>query len=181
MSKCERVYLREFFGKDRNGRGNGFVPFVGIVAVLQLIVAPSTAQASPPSPQPAASVGETVVISASLPGSDAPTITCTARADNPHQSDHDDTTINYIGVLSCTGGIPLEIAINANMRKDDVLIATNPMNKEVNRYKVQQNRDVPCGTGTYQGFSHWYVKFPPGYRPSTGTGDVFSKRLFLSC
>lgn len=101
-------------------------------------------------------------------------IVCTPNLQDPHESTHSGQTIvNVIGTVECTSAVTL-IQIQVQLWYDGSPVSTSPTKEAAETAgPVSQNTTALCLSGTYTGWMWYWVQWPPGYTPSTGSSSGF--------
>jgi hypothetical protein len=93
-------------------------------------------------------------------------ITCTAKANNPHDSSHVGGTVNFVGSVSCTAPVA-SLNLTLSLYLGSYVQATNNKSNTGNA-TISNNVSALCSSGGWQGTTYAVVTFPPGYVPASG-------------
>lgn len=164
---------------------NRLFQFASGVLVATSLVLASTAGAADASGRPATTGLASSSASATRPHHAAPAlaedvITCTPNVQNPHNSTHVGGTVNVVVTLSCTGVVPY-ISIRAALYRNGALVKDSGAKAVYGSSFAQNNAAVTCSSATYQGWMSYYVEFPPGYSPATGSSSGFGNSVYITC
>jgi hypothetical protein len=106
------------------------------------------------------------------------TITCTAKANNPHNSTHVGGTVNFVGSISCTAPVAL-LRMTVSLYWDGYIQGSKPKSN-AGQASISNNVAAPCTSGGWQGTTLGTVTFPPGYTPRSGVVSA-SNVQSISC
>ena len=101
-----------------------------------------------------------------ISGGGGVTITCTATANNPHDSSHVGGTVNFVGSVSCTAPVA-SLKLTLSLYWDGYLQASN-IKSNAGFASISNNVAAPCTSGGWQGTTYASVVFPPGFSPASG-------------
>jgi hypothetical protein len=105
-------------------------------------------------------------------------ITCTAKANNPHNSTHVGGTVNFVGSINCTAPVAA-LHMTLTLSFDGFPVGSIPKSN-AGRASISNNVAAACSSGGWQGSTVGTVIFPPGYTPHSG--PVFaSNEQSISC
>ena len=110
----------------------------------------------------------------------ADVITCTPNVQNPHNSSHVNGTVNVVVTLSCTAPVTY-ISIRAALYRNGSLVKDSGSKTVYGTSSAQNNAAEPCHNATYQGWMSYYVQFPPGYTPPSGSSQGFGNAVAIVC
>lgn len=110
----------------------------------------------------------------------ADTITCTPQVQYPHKSTHVPGTVNVVVTLSCTKPVT-RISIRAALYRNGNLVKDSGAKNVYGASFAQNNAAEPCHTATYTGWMSYFVNFPPGYTPPTGSSSGFGPSRPITC
>jgi hypothetical protein len=149
--------------------------------ILLLVGITSTAdaavQASTPPPT-VTSTTSTSTVTPALKGVGPTTITCTAIANNPHNSSHVGGTVNFVGSIKCTAPVAsLRMTVSLHW---DGYVQGSKSNSNAGKASLSNNVAAACTSGGWQGSTVGTVTFPAGYTPHSGTVSA-SKVVSISC
>jgi hypothetical protein len=95
------------------------------------------------------------------------TITCTAKANDPHDSSHVGGTVNFVGSISCTAPVA-SLKMTLYLYWDGYLQASKTKSN-AGYASISNNVAAACTSGGWQGTTYGTVTFPAGYTPHSGT------------
>jgi hypothetical protein len=179
--------VHEIAAKWRN-RGRWRIPLIAAAtaAAIALAGAPGAMAATKPRPphvRPRTAL-VAMPITAARPGTRngarQNVITCTPNVQNPHNSTHVPETVNVVVTISCTSPVT-ELDVDAALYRNGSLVAQSGYKSFHGASYAQNNAAVPCQNATYQGWGGFYVVFPPGYDPPTGSTSGFGNAVSITC
>lgn len=107
------------------------------------------------------------------------TITCTARAHNPHKSSHYPGTINGVASITCTSPV-MQMNIGVRLSVYGYPISTGSNTITWWDY-LQANAHAGCATAVWQTSADVWILFPPGFTPTTQVGTAISIPVYIEC
>jgi hypothetical protein len=93
-------------------------------------------------------------------------ITCTAKANNPHDSHHVGGTVNFVGQVNCTAPVS-SIQMTISLSWDNYL-QKSAIKSNAGNASISNNVAAACTSGGWQGTVVATVTMPPGYVPQSG-------------
>lgn len=148
---------------------------VGSCTILSIIGATPSANAAtyPPTISSTRS-GASPEFSSSGPS----VISCSAKANNPHDSSHVGGTVNFVGSVTCSSPVA-SIRMTLTLLWDGYEQAAKT-NGNSGQATLSNNVAAPCSSGGWQGSVVGTVVMPPGYLPQSGTVSA-SSVVSISC
>jgi hypothetical protein len=106
-------------------------------------------------------------------------ITCTAKANNPHNSLHVPGTVNAVITTSCTSPVT-RIGGIMSLYRDGVFVASGEATT-TGSASMSMNAATPCVNGSYHATGDISVTFPPGYAPPWSDMWPVSATVPITC
>jgi hypothetical protein len=108
-------------------------------------------------------------------------ITCTPKADYPHDSNHVNGTMNVVGHVSCTATVAIiSASISLEITSNDGIIAAKT-SRTSNSSSWNDNAATVCTPGYYHGYVEFSVTYPPNYSPHIGYGSAGGASAYVPC
>lgn len=161
-------------------RLRGGVLVVGVLVATTLGVSPSLAAQDTSAARAAAPRATTSASSATKGYGAADVIVCTPNVQHPHKSKHVGGTVNVVVTLTCTKAVPL-IKIRAALYRNGHLVKESGVKAVHGRSFAANNAAVRCRSARYRGWMSYFVQFPPGYVPRTGSSSGFGDSVRIRC
>jgi hypothetical protein len=106
-------------------------------------------------------------------------ITCDAKANNPHHSTHDPSTVNATGSITCSAPV---VSITMTMYLYwSGYIQNSATCHSTGESSVSCNVAAPCVTGGWQVSEIGEIHFPPGYEPNPQSVSASKEANVSSC
>ncbi|MGI9033310.1 MAG: hypothetical protein ACR2HY_06450 [Acidimicrobiales bacterium] len=149
------------------------------IGTLLLLPISATAATANSAPADIVTISATSGSASATQGVAAATITCTVKANDPHQSTHVPTNVNVVGTTKCTAPMTA-LTMTVNLFNDGRLVGTNTK-ANAGKAAILVNAAVHCVSGTYNGTATATLVFPPGFLPSPQVVNVTSRFAPITC